>query len=75
LIVFRALVILGEKQEELWPMPSLMEMRLVGQTCSAYEAQAEDVERSCDSCQHWKGEEEMCELDIFWDQLTSLDQT
>lgn len=56
-------------------MPSLMEMRLVGQTCSAYEAQTEDVERSCDSCQHWKGEEEMCELDIFWDQLTSLDQT
>lgn len=56
-------------------MPSLMEMRLVGHTCSVYDAEAEDVERSCESCLHWKGEEEQCELDIFWDQLTSLDQT
>lgn len=56
-------------------MPSLMEMRLVGQTCSAYEAEDENVERSCESCLHWENEKDACELDIFWDQLTSLDQT
>ncbi|HHT68810.1 MAG TPA: hypothetical protein GXZ85_06070 [Firmicutes bacterium] len=56
-------------------MPSMMDMRLVGQTCSAYDAGTEDSERSCESCLHWKGEHEMCELDIFWEQLTNLDQT
>jgi len=56
-------------------MPSLTDMRMVGQTCSEYDAELEDVERSCESCLHWKGEKETCELDIFYDQLTSLDQT
>lgn len=56
-------------------MPSLSEMRMVGRTCSAYEPEAEDVERSCETCVHWAGEEEDCSLDIFWEQLTNLDQT
>jgi hypothetical protein len=56
-------------------VPSLMQMRHVGQTCSAYDAEDEEVERSCESCLHWKGEGEDCELDIFWEQLTNLDQT
>lgn len=56
-------------------MPSLMDMRMVGETCSAYEAEAEDMERSCESCSHWGGEQEDCVLDIFWEQLTNLDQT
>jgi len=56
-------------------VPSLMEMRQVGLTCSAYDAEDVDSERSCESCVHWKGEQEACELDIFWEQLTNLDQT
>lgn len=56
-------------------MPSLMDMRMVGQTCSQYDAELENVERSCESCVHWEGEREACELDIFYEQLTSLDQT
>ncbi len=56
-------------------MPSLVEMRHVGQTCSAYDAEDADAERSCESCEHWVGEKEDCELDIFWEQLTNLDQT
>ncbi|NLL48781.1 MAG: hypothetical protein GX249_09355 [Firmicutes bacterium] len=56
-------------------MPSLMQMRQVGQTCSAYDAEDEAAERSCESCLHWQGESEDCELDIFWEQLTNLDQT
>lgn len=56
-------------------MPSLSDMQMVGETCSAYEEEQHDAERSCASCVHWKGEEETCELDIFWEQLTSLDQT
>jgi len=56
-------------------MPSVIEMRHVGQTCSAYDAEDNPEERSCESCVHWAGEKEDCELDIFWDQLTSLDQT
>ncbi len=56
-------------------MPSLEEMRMVGESCSQYEPVDDNLERSCGSCQHWGGEDEMCELDIFFDQLTSLDQT
>ncbi|MDI9441449.1 MAG: hypothetical protein GX101_03390 [Firmicutes bacterium] len=56
-------------------MPSLSDLEMVGQTCSSYQASQWAEERSCASCTHWLGEEEMCELDIFWDQLTSLDQT
>ena len=56
-------------------MPSLMQMSQVGQTCSAYDAEDEAAERSCESCLHWQGESEDCELDIFWEQLTNLDQT
>ncbi len=56
-------------------MPSWEEMRMVGESCSAYEAVGENVERSCGSCEHWVNDEEMRELDIFLDQLTSLDQT
>ena len=56
-------------------MPSLSDLRMVGQTFSAYEAEAEQVERSCETCRHWGGEERDCILDIFWEQLTNLDQT
>lgn len=56
-------------------MPSKEHMRLVGQTCSEYEREAEDQERSCGSCIHWVDEQALCELDIFVEQLTSLDQT
>ncbi len=58
-------------------MPSLSDLQMVGGTCGEYEAaaQAPAEERSCANCSHWLGEEEMCELDIFWEQLTSLDQT
>ena len=43
-------------------MPSLSDLRMVGQTCSAYEAEAEQVERSCETCRHWGGEERDCIL-------------
>lgn len=56
-------------------MPSLEDLSMVGTTCSAYDAEADDVERSCASCLHWEGEQEACALDLFWEQLTSLDQT
>ncbi|HOB09406.1 MAG: hypothetical protein WAP20_07645 [Limnochordia bacterium] len=56
-------------------MPSKEQMKLVGQTCSEYERESEEAERSCESCRHWIGEQSMCELDIFIEQLTSLDQT
>lgn len=56
-------------------MPSKAQMRLVGQTCSEYEREAAAAERSCASCRHWVDEQSMCELDIFIEQLTSLDQT
>ena len=56
-------------------MPSLEEMQMVGETCPEYDAVDDGEQRSCASCQHWVGDEEMCELDIFFDQLTSLDQT
>ena len=53
-------------------MPSKEQMKLVGQTCSGYERESEEAERSCESCRHWIGEQSMCELDIFIEQLTSL---
>ena len=56
-------------------MPSKEQMKLVGETCSEYERETEAVERSCESCIHWVDEELLCELDIFTEQLTSLDQT
>lgn len=56
-------------------MPSTEQMKLVGETCSEFEAVLHDVSRSCETCVHWGGESEMCGLDIFSDQLTSLDQT
>lgn len=56
-------------------MPSREQMKLVGETCSQYDAEQEEVTRSCHTCNHWAGEESMCELDIFLEQLTSLDQT
>lgn len=56
-------------------MPNREEMKMVGQSCSEYDAVGDDVVRSCESCTHWEGEKEMCALDIFFDQLTSLDQT
>ena len=46
-------------------MPSWEEMRMVGETCSQYEAADDGLERSCGSCEHWVDDEEMCELDIF----------
>lgn len=56
-------------------MPSLIDMRMVGQTCSEYDPEDEGAERSCESCLNWEGEEGTCALDIFFEQLTSLDQT
>ena len=56
-------------------MPSKEQMRLVGQTCSEYEQEAENQVRSCETCLHWAGDRLMCELDIFLEQLTNLDQT
>ncbi|HPT82513.1 MAG TPA: hypothetical protein PLM25_01360 [Limnochordia bacterium] len=56
-------------------MPSLSDMRMVGQNCSAYEPEGADVERSCETCVYWGGEARDCILDIFWEQLTNLDQT
>lgn len=34
-------------------MPSLEEMRMVGESCSQYEPVDDNLERSCGSCQHW----------------------
>lgn len=34
-------------------MPSKEQMKLVGQTCSEYERESEEAERSCESCRHW----------------------
>lgn len=56
-------------------MPSLEDMRMVGKTCGEYDSETEEMERSCASCLHWEGESEACGLDLFWEQLTSLDQT
>jgi len=56
-------------------MPSLEEMRMVGESCSEYDAISSNVQRSCESCHHWAGDEEKCQLDLFFEQLTSLDQT
>ncbi|HHY09000.1 MAG TPA: hypothetical protein GX528_00385 [Firmicutes bacterium] len=56
-------------------MPSLEDMQMVGETCSRYEPLNEHSERSCANCHHWQGEKKMCELDIYWSQFTSLDQT
>lgn len=58
-------------------MPSKEQLKSVGESCSEYsEASLNDVDlRSCESCAHWAGGSEMCDLDIFFEQLTSLDQT
>ncbi|NLJ79583.1 MAG: hypothetical protein GX335_00955 [Firmicutes bacterium] len=56
-------------------MPSLEDMQMVGETCSRYEAVGQGEFRSCETCIHWTGEEKMCDLDIYWTQFTSLDQT
>jgi len=56
-------------------MPSLSDLKMVGEGCSEYESAEIGGERSCQSCQHWAGGEGMCALDIFWEQFTSLDQT
>lgn len=48
----------------------------VGQTCTEYRPiQTTDLEVACDTCVHWKGEREKCELDIYEEQLVNLDQT
>lgn len=64
-------------------MPSKDEMMAVAQSCSEYTPLArgaraalqDDLEVSCETCQHWRGEEEMCDLDIYEEQLFNLDQT
>lgn len=55
-------------------MPSKEQLRSVGESCSEFERVAEQEDRSCETCAHWKGEESMCRLDIFLEQLQSLDQ-
>lgn len=62
------------KREEAL-MPSKKQMLSVGQSCSEYEPEDQPILRSCESCAHWTGEDKMCKLDIFVEQLTSLDQT
>ncbi|NMB26050.1 MAG: hypothetical protein GX986_11015, partial [Firmicutes bacterium] len=64
-------------------MPNQDEMMAVGQSCSEYspiqrgplasKPAPEDI--SCENCMHWQGEEDMCELDIYEEQLLNLDQT
>ncbi len=56
-------------------MPNKDQLMAVGQTCSEYDCSQENSQRSCESCNHWAGEQSMCDLDIFVEQLTSLDQT
>ncbi|NLY10107.1 MAG: hypothetical protein GX020_00210 [Firmicutes bacterium] len=58
-------------------MPSKEQLEAVGQTCSEYVAVStdENLTRSCETCQRWGGEEVMCQLDIFLEQLVNLDQT
>lgn len=56
-------------------MPSLEQMQSVGESCSKYDQAEETDERSCATCEHWAGDDSMCELDIFLTQLESLDQT
>ena len=63
-------------------MPSQDEMMAVGQSCSEYlpiekgpwASRPDPEEISCENCTHWQGEEDMCELDIYEEQL-NLDQT
>lgn len=48
----------------------------VGQSCTQYTpAQTTNPEVACDTCIHWKGDDEKCELDIYEEQLVNLDQT
>lgn len=57
-------------------MPNRDQLMAVGQSCSEYvPVQTTDIEVACDTCKHWKGKEEMCELDIYLEQLLNLDQT
>ena len=64
-------------------MPSLDEMMAVGQSCSEYapthwsprSSRPDPEEISCETCVHWQGEDEMCDLDIYEEQLLNLDQT
>lgn len=55
-------------------MPSKEQLKSVGESCSEFEQEIESQLRSCESCTHWEGEQAMCALDIFLDQLQSLDQ-
>lgn len=56
-------------------MPSKEQLKSVGQSCSEYSEDGQDEVRSCETCDHWSGGSEMCNLDIFFEQLESLDQT
>lgn len=56
-------------------MPSKDQMRSVGESCSEYDASSSQNFRSCETCNHWAGEQRMCNLDIFIEQLQNLDQT
>ena len=56
-------------------MPSKEQIDAVGESCSAYDSVDENAKRSCESCEHWRGESKMCALDIFTEQLVNLDQT
>ncbi|NMB45007.1 MAG: hypothetical protein GX998_01190 [Firmicutes bacterium] len=64
-------------------MPSLGEMMAVGQSCTEYTptqwgpraSRPDPEEIGCENCVHWQGEDEMCDLDIYEEQLLNLDQT
>jgi len=55
-------------------MPSKEQMLSLGESCSEFERVEQAKIRSCESCVHWEGDERMCRLDIFIEQLQSLDQ-
>jgi hypothetical protein len=57
-------------------LPSNQELVAVASNCNEFDPSGVDmkdnIEASCDICFHWKG---FCDIDIFDDILTSLDQT
>lgn len=62
-------------------MASKMQLDTVGKMCPGYNAREEssptfqdiDFDISCNTCVHWK--KGLCEIDLFDEVLSSLDQT
>lgn len=53
-------------------MPSKSQLLAVGETCSEFSPRMEQVQRTCEHCQHW--EKQVCRLGIFRNQLANLDE-